>query len=70
MSRSCRSQSAMLKLDRAVSIWLPGKDDGPDRDSLEAGTDDHSFRLDRTSLADCVPLADDKKEAAEMKAAK
>ncbi|MBV9220940.1 MAG: hypothetical protein JO366_00680 [Methylobacteriaceae bacterium] len=60
------NKSALLKVDDRISIWRKNGDSEP-QDSLEADAEDREFRLDRTSLADCVPLAEDRKEAADLR---
>jgi hypothetical protein len=49
-------KSVLVSLQR-VRIWRSGRDDDENFQSLKAGADDHSFRLDRTRLSDCLSLA-------------
>jgi hypothetical protein len=60
------NKSAMLYVER-VRIWR-GKD--PDEEassSLVGGADDRVFRLDRTTLANCAALVEDRQELAAMR---
>lgn len=49
-----------------ISLWHHGADDAP-RQGLEAGADDRLFLLERTKLADCLPLAATAAERAEFR---
>ncbi len=54
-------QSTLVSIDQ-ISIWRAGGTSEPEnRDSLDGGADDRSFRLDRVSLDQCVPIADDQR---------
>src|SRR3954468_21340573 len=53
-------KSILISLER-VRIWRAGSDPLETGQDLNAGADDHSFRLDRTRLIDCGSLVDDKK---------
>ena len=60
-------QTTLVSIDQ-ISIWRAGDTSDPEnRDSLEGGADDRSFRLDRVSLDQCVPVADDKEERAALR---
>jgi hypothetical protein len=58
--------SVIVKLD-SIAIWK-GKDrDDGTATALKGGADDKVFRLDRTSLSECAPLAADRKELAALR---
>jgi hypothetical protein len=67
VSLSNKDQSILVKLPTGIRIWK-GKD--PDESAvsaLMAGNDDKIFRLDRTDLKECAPLAYDRQELAAMR---
>ena len=52
------ANSLLVSIPYGVRIWDPSSgDDAPDR--ARFGSDDVSFRLDRTDLSECAPLAPD-----------
>jgi hypothetical protein len=58
--------SVIVKLDE-IAIWKgKSRDDGA-ATALKGGADDKVFRLDRTSLSECAPLAADRKELAALR---
>ena len=59
-------KSTLVSLEQ-IAIWRDGIEDENARTSLKSGTDDRSFRLERTRLADCLPLITDKNEAAAIR---
>jgi hypothetical protein len=59
-------KSVLVRLER-VRIWQNNKPDEEDGLALEAGADDHVFRLDRADLEDCRALIADRQELAAMR---
>ena len=59
-------KSAVVRLER-VRIWQNSKPDDDAEHSLEAGSDDGIFRLDRVDNRECASLATDRKELAELR---
>lgn len=59
-------KSAVVRLER-VRIWQNGKPDDDADHSLEAGSDDGIFRLDRVDNRECASLVTDRKELAELR---
>jgi hypothetical protein len=57
-----QAKSVLVKLER-LRIWRSDKPDDDESRDLEAGADDHVFRLDRARLADCKSLIDDEDQA-------
>ena len=63
-------KSTLVSIDE-IAVWAAGQDDDPEkRSGLRGGADDRSFRLGRAPLAQCLPLADDRKEAAAIRRGK
>jgi len=59
-------KSVLVRLER-VRIWQNNKPDEEDGLALEAGADDHVFRLDRADLEECRALVADRQELAAMR---
>jgi hypothetical protein len=60
------NKSVLVHLE-TIRIWRANKPDEEASHSLKGGADDRVFRLDRTSLNDCMPLVTDRKELAAMR---
>jgi hypothetical protein len=52
------ANSVIVSIPDRARIWDPNADTSPPEDA-NFGADDKSFRLDRTALGECAPLADD-----------
>jgi len=59
-------KAAIIKLER-IRIWKDRNYDEDAADTLVAGVDDRTFRLDRADLKDCESLVTDRKELAAMR---
>jgi hypothetical protein len=59
-------KSVLVRLER-VRIWQNNKPDEEDSLALEAGADDHVFRLDRADLEECRALVTDRQELAAIR---
>lgn len=59
------ADSLLVAIPDGAQTWDPNAPDAePDSSDAERfGTDDTLFRLDRTSVTDCLPLADDEQKA-------
>jgi hypothetical protein len=67
VSLGSKDQSILVKLPTGIRIWKGKDPDESAESALTAGADDKIFRLDRTSLTECAPLASDRKELAAMR---
>lgn len=66
MAKGDKDDAVLLKLER-VRIWKPDDtSDDDDFQSLSAGADDGTFRLDRVALDECRSLVSDKDERSAM----
>lgn len=63
---SKESKSAIVRLAR-VRVWQNNKPDDDAEESLVAGADDKTFRLDRTDNSECASLVTDRKELAALR---
>lgn len=63
------NRAAIVRVDR-VRIWQNNKPDDEDFHSLDAGQDDHIFRLERASNRECASLVTDREELAAMRTKK
>lgn len=59
-------KSAIVRLEH-VRVWLHNKPDDEAERSLDAGSDDGIFRLDRTDNSECAALVTDRKELAALR---
>ena len=59
-------KSAIVRLE-SVRVWLHNKPTEDADRTLEAGSDDGVFRLDRTDNSECAALATDRKELAALR---
>ena len=59
-------KSAIVRLE-SVRVWLHDKPTEDADRTLEAGSDDGVFRLDRTDNSECAALATDRKELAALR---
>ena len=59
------AKSVMVSIPYGVRYWDSNSDDEPPS-AASFGDDDKLFRLDRTSMSDCLPLASDDEDKAEM----
>lgn len=58
------AKTVMLSIPYGASTWDPNSDDQPPE--ARFGDDDKLFRLDRTQMSDCLPLASEVEDKAEM----
>jgi len=61
--------SIYVSIPYGALTWDPAKPDDEPSEQSRFGSDDKLFRLDRVAVSDCLPLADDDAEKADMRAA-
>ena len=59
--------SVLVKIPAGARLWQPGDQEDDPNSRKKFGADDKVFRVERTSLADCLPIVHEAEERAKLR---